>query len=178
MKNSYRHGDLANALVQDALDFLKENPAEDLSLRELAERAGVSPRAPYVHFPSKQHLLKAIAARGFAELTERSVRAGFDLDQLGEVYVDFAVENQHLFRLMFGGVLLTQEECEEIDGSFAHVVSAIRHHHPELSEPEARAGGLALWAFVHGLADLTIQQMAPRVELSQLRPSLAKILAK
>lgn len=178
MKNSYRHGDLANALVTDALTLLEEQSADALSLRELAERAGVSPRAPYVHFPSKQHLLKAVAGRGFEELTARSVAAGFDLEKLGEAYVSFALERPHLFRLMFGGVHLTVEECAGIDGSFIHVVAAIRHHLPEISEEEARTAGLGLWAFVHGLADLTIEGLTPPVPLPWLSSMLSKVLLR
>ena len=56
MKNSYRHGDLANALIADALVLLEEKSADAVSLRDLAERAGVSPRAPYVHFSSQSGL--------------------------------------------------------------------------------------------------------------------------
>ncbi|MEI7577443.1 MAG: TetR/AcrR family transcriptional regulator [Armatimonadota bacterium] len=177
MKNTYRHGDLANALVLDALVLLEEKSAEELSLRDLAERAGVSPRAPYVHFPSKQHLLKAIAAKGFEDLTARSIRAGFDIEALGNAYVDFAIEKPHLFRLMFGGVYLTLEECTDMDHSFTHVLAAIHHHHPEMSDDEVRLSGLGLWAFVHGLADLTIERLITPVPLSALRNILARVLA-
>ena len=178
MKNSYRHGDLANALIADALILLEEKSADSLSLRDLAERAGVSPRAPYVHFPSKQDLLKAVAAKGFEELTHRSVSAGYDLIKLGEAYVEFAVEHPHLFRLMFGGVYLTRDECQVIDGSFKHVLGAIRHHNPDMSEQESQIAGLGLWAFVHGLADLTIERLTAPVPISVLSATLGKVLAR
>ena len=175
-KDSYRHGDLANALVVDALVLLEEKSADDLSLRVLAERAGVSPRAPYVHFPSKQHLLKAVAAKGFFELSELSKAAGFDLIRLGEAYVRFATANPHLFRLMFGGINLTVEECAELDQSFAHVLSAIRYQHPDMPEDEVLASGLGLWAFVHGLADLTIEKLIADVPIAQLSLMLGRVL--
>jgi AcrR family transcriptional regulator len=178
MKNSYRHGDLANALVADALVLLEEKSADALSLRDLAERAGVSPRAPYVHFSSKQDLLKAVAAKGFEELTERSVSAGYDIIKLGETYVGFATEHPHLFRLMFGGVYLTREECEGIDGSFTHVLAAVRHHNPDMSDAEAHVAGLGLWAFVHGLADLTIERLITLVPMSTLSTTLGRILTQ
>ena len=175
-KNSYRHGDLANALVIDALVLLEEKSADELSLRVLAERAGVSPRAPYVHFPSKNHLLKAVAASGFRDLTERSINAGFDLNLLAGAYVSFAVERPHLFRLMFGGINLTLEECAEIDGSFTHLLSAIRHHQPDMPEDEVLVAGLGLWSFVHGLADLTIEGLIADVPLELLSSMLGRVL--
>lgn len=178
MKNSYRHGDLANALIADALVLLEEKSADALSLRDLAERAGVSPRAPYVHFSSKQDLLKAVAAKGFEELTERSVRAGFDLIKLGKAYVGFALERPHLFRLMFGGVYLARDECEDIGGSFTHVLAAISHNNPNMSESEVQVAGLGLWAFVHGLADLTIEGLITSVPIQALSTTLGRVLAQ
>jgi AcrR family transcriptional regulator len=42
--------------------------AQALPLRGVARRAGVSPAAPYHHFPDKQALLDAVAERGFHAL--------------------------------------------------------------------------------------------------------------
>lgn len=164
---SYQHGDLRNAILQGALAHLRREPADSISLRELAEQAGVSPRAPYVHFPAKRDLLIALADHGFQELAVLSEKAGYDLFALGEVYVSFALENPHLFRLMFGGTA-TPEECPDSGRSFQHVLNAIRHHHPRLSDEEVHQGGIALWAFVHGLADLRIQGLVREADLRTL----------
>ena len=72
-------------------------------------RRGVSPAAPYHHFPDKQALLDAVAAQGFDALTaamEKRMAKKTDptarLDASGVGYVTFALENPALFRLMFG----------------------------------------------------------------------------
>lgn len=177
--DSYRHGNLAEALVEDALLMLKDQPADELSLRVLAERAGVSPRAPYVHYPTRRDLLRAVAFRGFAELADRSEAAGHGLVELGKVYVGFAVEHPHLYRLMFGGLELSEEECHERQPgrSFQHVLESVRQNCPQLGEPEVAQAGIALWALVHGLSDLLLAGLVPKeIELGALTDSLAVVL--
>ena len=62
---SYHHGDLRQVLLRSAKQLIAEAGIENLSLRRLAERAGVSRTAPYHHFSDKNDLLCAIAAAGF-----------------------------------------------------------------------------------------------------------------
>ena len=42
---AYHHGDLQRAIVNAAIDVLRETQSTEFSLRELARRAGVSPAA-------------------------------------------------------------------------------------------------------------------------------------
>ncbi len=63
---SYHHGDLRTALLDAAAKRLAKHGVESLSLRKLAEDAGVSRTAPYHHFKDKSALLSAIAAKGFS----------------------------------------------------------------------------------------------------------------
>ena len=65
IRPSYHHGDLRQALLRAAKQLIAEAGIENLSLRKLAERAGVSRTAPYHHFSDKNDLLCAIAAEGF-----------------------------------------------------------------------------------------------------------------
>ncbi len=107
----YHHGGLRDALIEAAQAILESEGSAALSLRAVARRAGVSPAAPYHHFPDKQALLDAVAERGFdaltAAMTERMDRAGGNaarLDASGIGYVAFAVANPALFSLMFSHV--------------------------------------------------------------------------
>ena len=103
----YHHGDLRDALIAAAQDIMETEGLAALSLRAVSRRAGVSPAAPYHHFPDKQALLDAVAERGFdaltSAMTERMDRAGDSaarLDASGIGYVAFAVANPALFGLM------------------------------------------------------------------------------
>lgn len=153
-RQSYRHGSLREALISDALELLKVRSVAELSVRELADRAGVSPRAPYAHFETKRDLLKAVAERGFQNLVVPDADDSGDLTRLGEAYMNLAMQNPNLFRLMFSGLL--DENCAEADRSFGQVRAAVSAAQPEWEEPQLHIASLGLWALVHGLAELRL----------------------
>ncbi|HEV7961562.1 MAG TPA: helix-turn-helix domain-containing protein, partial [Actinoplanes sp.] len=84
-------------LVDVATGLLDEGGVEAVTLREVGRLAGVSHNAPYKHFPSKEALLAAIAAR---EL-DRRAGAG-SLRELLRGYVAFGVAYPARFKLIFG----------------------------------------------------------------------------
>jgi AcrR family transcriptional regulator len=75
----------------------------------LARQIGVSHDAPRHHFPSKQHLLDALAERGFELLAEeiddtvRDSRGSFSerLARYVRTYVDFTCRHAELIELMY-----------------------------------------------------------------------------
>ena len=79
-QKSYHHGNLRNELLDTAEAQLAEAGTEELSLRALARRVGVSQTAPYRPFSDKNDQLAALAARGYRKLLDglvwiRSLRA-------------------------------------------------------------------------------------------------------
>lgn len=105
----YHHGDLRAALLALAEDTLRDRGPGELSLRELAREAGVSPAAPSRHFKNKQALLDALAMEGFtrlaAAMTGALERTGDSfaarLTALTRTYVTFVTGNPALIELMF-----------------------------------------------------------------------------
>jgi AcrR family transcriptional regulator len=102
----------ATRLIAAAQEILEDEGLTALSLRAVARRAGVSPPAPYHHFPDKQALLDAVAERGFAALTaamttrmDKVADAAVRLDASGISYVAFAVANPALCGLMFSAIV-------------------------------------------------------------------------
>jgi AcrR family transcriptional regulator len=141
---SYHHGDLRAALLRTAGELLEKEGLAAMRLREVARRAGVSHNAPYRHFPDRDSLLAALAEEGFAwfgDALERRPRP-----EMGEAYVDFALEHPQRFRLLFGGVLpgRDQRAFEALKKSFA-----------DLGE-QAEYAAAAAWGLVHGLAHLLL----------------------
>ena len=67
-KKSYHHGDLRRALIEAALQVIREDGIRGLTLRETARRAGVSHAAPAYHFKDLSGLLAAVAQKGFEDL--------------------------------------------------------------------------------------------------------------
>ncbi|NDW17142.1 TetR family transcriptional regulator [Alteromonas genovensis] len=107
---SYHHGDLRTALLNAAAKRLSEHGVDSLSLRKLAEDAGVSRTAPYHHFKDKSALLSAIAAKGFSDWHSTAKRIFEQEDKTPSArfrefvceYVGYAAANPEMYELMFG----------------------------------------------------------------------------
>ena len=178
----YHHGDLRNALLDAARTLLEEGPLTDLSLRAVARRAGVSHAAPYRHFPNHESLLVELAVEGFMELRADIAAAaplsGAESDRIAKIgasYMRFVARRPALARLMFGPQLPNRERFAEL-GAAADSIG--REIGTALHDP---ALGLAVWAAVHGLAMLILEDV---IDLGQRRsgldvlPSRAEILLR
>jgi AcrR family transcriptional regulator len=156
---TYHHGDLHAACLSAALELLEEGGATALSLRAVARRAGVSPAAPYRHYADREALVSAVAAVGYRELAERLTAAHpapstpEQLASVGVAYVEFALEQPALFRMMFG------EPCDRDNEERVTATAAVSLYLREIvarcfprADPESLAP--AIWALVHGLAFL------------------------
>ncbi len=158
---TYHHGDLRAALVSAALDLLETGGEAALSLRAAARACGVSAMAPYRHFPGKEDLLQAVAARGFEDLAagleaaDGSAAGAQALAAQGAAYVAFACRHPALFRLMFMGPCRTRSDPRPT-GSWSG-------GRPPSRGPPCRAEDLTLaaWSLVHGLAALILDRRVP-----------------
>jgi AcrR family transcriptional regulator len=87
--------------------LLRAEGAEAVSMRRVAGAVGITAMAIYRHFPDRDSLLNALADEGFRELAERlrsrKYARGFGkrLVEMGNVYLEHALENPRLFELMF-----------------------------------------------------------------------------
>lgn len=179
----YHHGDLRSALVSAALELLGEGDVEKLSLRAVARRAGVSAMAPYRHYPDKESLLAAVAQRGFDGL--RTALANADstsppdkaLLAQGTAYVRYALENQILFRLMFGPPR-RGDHCDLRASSQTAFSVLMRRVEHETGPDDVQARVLGYWSLVHGLAMLILDGQTGVVGLqSPNAADIDKILA-
>jgi AcrR family transcriptional regulator len=168
-KDGYHHGDLREALLAAAEEELDEKGVEGFTLRGCAKRAGVSHAAPAHHFKDAEGLLTALAAVGFARftaaMTARQSAAPAEprerLIALGLGYIDFAISEPALFRLMFasGRPDFDDPELQQIAmnslGQLMQGVGAVRGS----ADPGDKAAMLdvaAAWSMVHGIADLAL----------------------
>ena len=171
VRPSYHHGDLRQALLRSARQLIGEAGIDNLSLRRLAERAGVSRTAPYHHFSDKNDLLCAIAAEGFRR-RHQTAAAGFDdmaktmLEKFHDYvngYVQFAVDNPEEYELMFGrSIWKQQNSTEELRDvaypCFQHQVDMIRfwQNCGVISGDNALRSAQVIWGALHGIAKLYI----------------------
>lgn len=153
--SSFHHGDLRRALIAATREVMASLGTEAVSLREVARRVGVSHNAPYRHFPSREALLAAVAAEGFAALAAAfgAVAPGPPLLRLGQAYVRFACAEPALFRLMFGPEI-RREDHPALSQAAASAFGALRAAITPGEQAQDVATGA--WALVHGLAHLVV----------------------
>ncbi|MGW3094581.1 TetR/AcrR family transcriptional regulator [Streptomyces sp. NPDC001102] len=149
-------------LVDVGVELVAREGAQALTLREIARRAGVSHGAPRRYFPTHVELLSAIARRGFADLADRATTAVGDgtaspreqVAELARAYLEFALDNRGMYELMFRHDLLESGHLGLRDTSlplFGRLVELVGRARPEA---DARIVAGALWANLHGIAQL------------------------
>ena len=191
-KSKYHHGDLREALLHASYDLVAMHGAENFTLAEACRLAGVSTAAPYKHFKDRDEVLGLIVTRGFDLMSEQSMQAVetagvgtlAGIVAMGQAYVQFAVENENLFRLMFGQhpVLKTDEAVMgEGMGCFSKVIEQVAiycERNGVAGNPDQIA--VRLWTFVHGAASLLIDGdyavVAPELDVDALIESTSPSL--
>jgi AcrR family transcriptional regulator len=168
-RNSYHHGNLRRALLDETLATIRAGGVESLTLREIGARLGVSRTALYRHFADKSALLDAVATEGFRALREQLVAAwqgpgggpaGFDA--MGVAYVRFAVDNSAHYRVMFGGFVEPEARRPELLDESAQALDALVRALTELQRDGLVRGddpmmmAVFVWSVVHGVARLAI----------------------
>ena len=108
-KPRYHHGNLHQAILEQAAIAVERDGVSNVSLREIRRTLDVSHTAPRRHFPTKQLLLDALAVYGYVRLgtaLTRAVRdphAAFEvrLQRVTAALVRFALKNPALLGHMF-----------------------------------------------------------------------------
>lgn len=165
---AYHHGALRQAVLAAAVDALTEVGPAELSLRDLARRAGVSHAAPAYHFGDKAGLLTAVAEEGF-ELLAQAVREAQtqsdDFVEVGVAYVRFAIERRAHFEVMYRPELYRADDAA-LRGArqragellYGGVRSMAGEDAPEA---DVLIDGVAAWSLVHGFASLWLHDALP-----------------
>lgn len=190
-KKRFHHGDLREALITATRELLIEHGPDGFSLADACRRAGVTTAAPYKHFRDKQEILEEIVLRGFAELTAANAKAVAEggpgtirgITAMGISYLDFAVGQPAVFRLMFGHKS-ELKQVKQVDESgrqcLKHVIDEVANYsrkHGHSADAEAIA--LRLWTFVHGASSLELDGDYQRVARGlDVRKMIADVTSK
>ena len=160
-RDTYHHGALKEAALEQGIRLLKEVGVEKFSLREVARRVGVTPTALYHHFPDKNDLLAELAEIGlskFQTLLQTPPDPGEPpssrLLQLSHVYLDFFEQQPFFLDIMFGPAFEDYPNVREVrNGLFLLLTGNLRQM--GVAEEDIPQVGLWCWSAVHGLATLT-----------------------
>lgn len=167
-RKGYHHGNLREALIEAAVELIREKGPTGFTISEAAKRAGVSPAAPYRHFAGRDELIAEVALRGFAlfaDLMEhvRETSSGSPLaaiDALGRTYLAFAEKYPGYYIAMFeSGVPVAGNPelaaaAERAFDALRHAAEALIETLPADRRPPARMVSQHIWAMSHGVVEL------------------------
>ncbi|MYM54383.1 TetR/AcrR family transcriptional regulator [Thalassovita mangrovi] len=186
----YHHGDLRHLLLDTAKRVVEQSGAAQLSLRSLADEAGVSTAAPYHHFKNKTALLAAVAAATMREFNAY-LTSSFDaalspqerLERLGVAYVTFARDHPELFKLIQWSdrqAETTDQELAELrKENFGILYAAVADCLPKASEETRHTACAAAWSLVHGAAVLVLDgRLGLITPMENLDATITKIVRK
>lgn len=173
MADRYHHGNLRAALITAATQQLSEQGLEQLTLRKLADKIGVSRTSAYHHFANKNALVCAVAAEGFEQLsmmmpaqkTANTEQCASELRRFVEDYIAFASAQPDLYELMFGRTIwrvgtATDELKTVAYACFASynawVLDSLLQHNASADKTQALRIAQANWAAIHGLCRLSL----------------------
>jgi AcrR family transcriptional regulator len=177
MRDSYHHGDLANALTNAATDLARTGGPEAVVLREAARQVGVSPTAAYRHFANHGDLIQEVKERcqgALAEYMDAEIAATPPADDpkieairrlraLGLGYIRFALAEPGLFRTAFWHTDPPRdqppEQPEQWESPAYTKLTAILDELTQLGLIDATGRTFAEvfpWSTVHGLSALLV----------------------
>ncbi len=172
MKQAYHHGNLKESLIATALEMVETEGVDRVTLRELTKKLGTSRSAIYRHFDSKDALLKAVINAGFEKLhacitpilEQQSVDVVTRFEKMGRAYINFAMENPAIYRMIFGDALMQEREesCDINDEEQAcgfHALVALLVEGQEkglFNKEDPILQATTVWSMIHGLSNLLI----------------------
>jgi AcrR family transcriptional regulator len=169
--------ELRDACVVAAREVIAEHGVENLSLRDVARRLGVSHQAPYKHYPSRDHLLAEVMRRcfqGFAAFLDARPRfddPAKDLESLGQQYLRYAQQHPLEYRLMFSTPWPQAADQAELVRDATHAFDVLRnvlrrmYGDSAAMRDQVDLDALYIWSTVHGLAGVMNGECVARLDL-------------
>ena len=139
---------------------------EGVTMRQLAEALGCSPKTPYRYFKDKADILATVRAQAFSRFADTleaaAAKGEGPLDKarlVGDAYMRFADEHPHAYRIMFE----IDQPISDDDPELMRESKRARSFVTQQAEEMVKAGlidadpllfGLSMWAATHGLVML------------------------
>ena len=160
--SAYHHGDLREALLAACREALETTPPEQITLKALALKLGVSQPAPYRHFANREALLQTLAEDGFRRFTAVLEAAQVEgptetvLERSLSAYVRFGQANRGVYRLMFASSITTTVKGDTPLAHAARAAFEVLLRFVSAKAPAGRAQAVAvwIWASLHGIVML------------------------
>lgn len=169
-RNDHTREELISLTLDKVREFLDHNPHHDLSLRKVANMIGYVPSTLVNIFGSYNLLLLQAVAQTVDQLkieASNAIRSTTDpeeaLYKLAYCYHDFAKAHPHRWQLIFqhtmNGEELPQWQVERIDNMTGMLEQLMMQLAPTKSTEQAIEASRVLWAGVHGITLLSVDDM-------------------
>ena len=173
--------DARQSILATARELFLLKGFEATTIRNIAEKIEYSPSTIYQHFKDKNEIFYTIHSEAFAELvrylnaSEMHKNPMDQLIALGQIYVQFALENPELYDLMFImeapiDFLNYLEDANWIEGkmAFDYLKSVIANCIQQglIKETDMESLSYLIWSTVHGLVTISIRKRGLKIGLS------------
>lgn len=175
--------DFRDRLCQAAAGIFAERGLSGFNMRDLADRLGISAMTPYRYFKNKEEIFAAVRARAFSRFADQLEMAcgtsGSAVEKsaaVGHAYVQFALQEQAYYRLMFDLSQPHGEIVPELAIQEARARATMTEHvrllvDEGIFEGDAELIGQVLWSALHGVLVL---HLAGKL----CEPDFGKVLAE
>lgn len=160
--------ELQDLVISSVLQFLQQQSAQTLSLRQIAKMVGYSPGTLINLFGSYAHLLLAVNAQTLDQISERlaqkliraeSLDAQLQLRLFAEEYLLFAQQHTYQWRLLFEHRLdeeVPNWQQNRINQLFELIELRLSQLAPHANNLELQQASRTIWASVHGICMLEV----------------------
>ncbi len=156
--------DFRTALCKVATERFARHGYEGVTMRQLAEALGCSPKTPYRYFKDKADILATVRAQAFAKFADALDAAAKGPSEgrgrrIVESYIGFALKNPHASRIMFDIDAPIDESHPELYGAAERAARFITRGAEEMAKTgtinaDPALFGYAQWAALHGIVML------------------------
>lgn len=173
--------DTRQSILATARELFLMKGFEATTIRNIAEKIEYSPSTIYQYFKDKNEIFYTIHSEAFAELvrylnaSEMHKNPMDQLIALGQIYIQFALENPELYDLMFImeapiDFLNYLEDANWIEGkmAFDYLKSVIANCIQQglIKETDLESLSYLIWSTVHGLVTISIRKRGLKIGLS------------
>lgn len=168
-RNDHSTEELTQMVLTETSRLLEQQPASELSLRKIAKLVGYAPSTLVNLFSSFNNLLLVVNGLTLDEMFTSALNATEDqsqcpqqsLQNLAFAYLEFALAHPHRWQLVFDhampeGLEIPEQHQKKIDRLFKTIELQLTKLRPELPKSDIEISARVVWASIHGITQLAI----------------------
>ena len=169
-------------ILQAAFQLVREHGIENLNVRSVAKMLQASTQPVFSYYENMADLktdLFAMVSQYHGRYFDRVETGETLLSSIGMTYIDFAIEEPNLFRMMFMAQGFSGTKLGNFFESFSddcneRLTKAISASF-DLEEPETMGMFVDMWLYAHGIASMLVmnQLPTPRSEIETMVQKMA-----